>query len=127
MEFRELIAYLDKRFAENAQQIDERFAANERQMEQFREETNTRFGHLEEGVRHTQIQIEGVRGDIRLIAEKVGTLDDKIEGVRSELKAEIGDVKDLLVRSYRDHDSRIRALESRVKKRAPGKGRPQLG
>jgi uncharacterized protein YoxC len=111
MDDRELIAYLDKRFAE---------------ITQFREETNARFDHLEESVRHTQIQVEGLRGDTRLLAEKVGTLDDKIEGVRSELKAEIGDVKDLLVRSYRDHDSRIRALESRVKKRAPGKGRPHL-
>jgi len=124
--FAENARQIDERFAENARQIDERFAKSARQIEQFREETNTRFERLDERVHHTQIEVEGSRGDTRLIAEKVGTLDDKMDGVRSELKAEIGDVKSLLVHSYRDHDSRIRDLESRVKKRASGKSRPQV-
>lgn len=146
MDLRELMAFLDERFRENAREtarlIDERFQENARQMDErfqktsqeiasFREETNGRFERMdgrfermdgrfervEESVRHTQIQVEGLRGDTRLLAEKIGTFDDKIESVRSELKEEIGGVKSLLLHSYGE-------LDRRIGKRASGKRRP---
>jgi chromosome segregation ATPase len=121
---KDLIAYLDERFRESAQQltsvreeINRRFEGTDRRFEEINgrlEEINGRFEgvngrieRVEEGVRHTQVMVEGLRGDVQLLAEKMGTFDEKLIAHRSELRKEIGEVKTLLHLSYGDLNRRI--------------------
>jgi hypothetical protein len=61
--------------------------------------------------RHFDVVGEGLRSDIRLVAEGVAGLDEKstLEFVR--VREEIGEVKSLLQVSYGDLDRRVQALE----------------
>ena len=93
---KDLITYLDERFRESAQQLAS-----------FREETNRSLERVEEGVRHTQIMVEGVRGEVQLLAEGMSAFDEKLVAHRSELRKEIGEVKTLLHLSYGDLNRRI--------------------
>lgn len=89
----ELIAYLDKRFGENAQQI-----------QGLREE-------MEESIRHTQILIEGARGEIRAVAEGVVGQNEKLEAFQREVKQEFNEVRQLIRPVYSELDQRVRNLE----------------
>ncbi|HEV7667501.1 MAG TPA: hypothetical protein VGS22_03175 [Thermoanaerobaculia bacterium] len=111
----------DGRFRENSQQLasfreetDGRFRENSQQLASFRkeaerrfEEANRRIEQVEDGVRYTQIMVEGVRGDVQLLAEGVGAFDGKLAVHRLEFKEEIEEVKALLHLSYRDLNRRI--------------------
>lgn len=100
----ELVAYLDQRFGA----IDQRFDA----MERRQDATDAR---LEDTRHHLGVLIENLDGKIQLVAEGVINVDQKIDRVRDELKAElhseIDGVKTLIRLSYRDLDSRVRRLE----------------
>jgi predicted nuclease with TOPRIM domain len=106
------------------EEINGRFEGTDRHFEEINgrfdrtdrcfEEINDRFDgingsidRVEEGVRHTQIMVEGLRGDVQLLAEKMGTFDEKLIAHRSELRKEIGEVKTLLHLSYGDLNRRI--------------------
>ena len=128
----ELVGYLDERFAYLGQRfeavdrrfdaIDHRFDAMDRRfdtmdhrfdaMERRQDATDAR---LEDTRRHLGILIENLDGKIQLVAEGVINVDQKIDRVRAELKtelkAEIGEVKTLLRVSYSDLDRRVRRLE----------------
>jgi DNA anti-recombination protein RmuC len=169
---KDLIAYLEERFRESAQQLagfreetDRRFGENSQQLASFREEntqrlaslgeeaarqlasfreentrrlaslgeeaaqqlasfreeaerrfeeaerrfeeTNHRMEQVEDGVRYTQIMVEGVRGDVQLLAEGVAAFDGKLAAHRIEFKEEIKEVKALLHLSYGDLNRRI--------------------
>jgi archaellum component FlaC len=70
-------------------------------------ETTRRFEGVEDSIRYTQITVEKMRGEIQLLAEGVSSFDEKLERVRTELKEEIGGVRDLLRLSYGDLNRRI--------------------
>ena len=103
----ELIAYLESNFA----QISERFAKQDEKIESFREETTRRFGHLDEGVRHTQVLIEGLRGDLGVVAEGVIGLDERLMAFRKEVAQDIDEVRKLIRPIYSALDQRVRNLE----------------
>ena|SRR5215217_752150 len=105
----ELIAYLESNFA----QISERFAKQDEKIESFRKETTRRFGHLDEGVRHTQILVEGLWGDLRLVADGVVGLDERLMAFRKEVAQDIDDVRKLIRPIYSALDQRVRNLEIR--------------
>ena len=90
----ELIAYLDKRFGENAQQI-----------QGLREEMVQR---MDESIRHTQILIEGARGEIRAVAEGVVSQNEKLEAFKKEVKQEFNDTRQLIRPVYSELDQRVR-------------------
>jgi hypothetical protein len=58
---------------------------------------------------------EGLRSEIRLVAEGVAGLDEKFTQefvtVREEIREQFGEVKSLLRVSYGDLDRRVQALE----------------
>ena len=60
---------------------------------------------------HADVVAEGLRSDIRTVAEGVAGLDEKFtlefERVREEIREQIGDVKILLRVSYADLDRRV--------------------
>ncbi|HEX2223909.1 MAG TPA: hypothetical protein VHN15_06865 [Thermoanaerobaculia bacterium] len=98
----ELVAFFEKKFGETAQQITSLREETVQQFASLREETSERFERVEESIRYTQITVEKMRDEIQLLAEGVSGFDEKLEAVRTELKAEIGEVRDLLTVSYRD-------------------------
>ncbi len=68
---------------------------------------------FEENRRHFQVLAEDLRGEIRLVAEGVATVDAKVDRGSAELRREMAsgfaDLKPL----FRDHERRIQALEQR--------------
>ncbi len=65
--------------------------------------------------RHADVVAEGLRSDIRTVAEGVAGLDQKFTlefvSVRDEIREQIGEVKILLRVSYSDLDRRLQSLE----------------
>ncbi len=122
----ELIAYLEDRFRE----VQEQFAS-------FREETNQqfavssqRFERLEEEIRHNGVEIEGLRGDIRQIADGVAGANERLDVFQKETAVEFKNVRAeirVLARGvFEQSDSRSHAPKTKalVKTRQKGKGRP---
>jgi hypothetical protein len=61
--------------------------------------------------RHFDVVAEGLRSHIRLVAEGVTGLDEKLTLEFQRVREEIGEVKSLLQASYGDLGRRVRALE----------------
>jgi DNA repair exonuclease SbcCD ATPase subunit len=113
----ELIAYLDTRFRETSEQIEglrEEFIG-------FREETSRGFERVDSAIRQTHVTIEGLRGEVRLLAEGVMGADEKLQTFRAEVKQEFEDTRSLIRSSYAQVDRRVHALESwrELKERDP--------
>jgi hypothetical protein len=66
---------------------------------------------VEEIKRHFDGVAEGLRSEIRLVAEGVSGLDEKFTLEFVKVREEIGEVKRLLRVSYGDLDRRVQALE----------------
>lgn len=98
---RELVTYLDRRFAENEETtrriveettrriVDQRFAENEETTRRMMEETAQRVvdgatERLEGQIRHTQVMVEDVRSDVKLVAEGVGALNQKVDRLQGD-------------------------------------------
>ena len=80
----ELIAYLDRRF----QEVNERFEAIDRRFEQV----DQRFGQIdhriegvEASVRRSEVGVESLRGELRLVAEAVMGVQENREAARAEV------------------------------------------
>jgi hypothetical protein len=97
----ELIAYLDGRFRETSEQI-----------ESFREETSRRFEQVETAIRHTQVSVEGLRGEVRLVAEGVMSFDERLPVFRKDFEQELENIRGSIRSSYATLDRRTFALES---------------
>ncbi len=109
----ELIAYLDERFREVRQEIQDLREETATKFQEAREETATKFQEVREEIRHTQILVEGVRSDIRMVAEGTYGLDERIVSFRKEVQQEFDDVRKLIRPVYSSLDQRIRTLEVR--------------
>ena len=106
----ELIAYLDERFRETSQQItslreemDRRFDGVDQRFEQVDqrfEQVDRRFEQVEDRVtqlatevRHTQVTIEGLRGEIRILAEGAFGLSERQETHESKVDRRVDEVE----------------------------------
>lgn len=85
----ELIAYLDERFRETLQQI----------------------ASLREEIRHTHVVVEGLRGDIQLVAEGFIGLDARFISFQEQMKQEFQEVRSSFRLPYSDLDRRLSVLE----------------
>lgn len=118
----ELVGYLDERFAYLDQQfeavdrrfdaMDRRFGVIDQRFDAMDRRQDTTDARLEDVRRHLGVLIENLDGKIQLVAEGVIAVDQKIDRVHAELKAEIGEVKTLLTFSYTDLDRRVRRREA---------------
>jgi predicted nuclease with TOPRIM domain len=104
----ELIAYLDQRFRESSQQI----AGLREEMTSFREETSARFERVEEAIRHTRVEVEGLRDQIRLLAEGIINFDERLERFRGEVQRELDSIRGLFMPLLQTVQDRVRSLES---------------
>ena len=64
-------------------------------------------GEIRDVKRHSDVIAESLRSEIRLVAEGVVGLDQKFTLEFMKVREEIGEVKGLLVASYRDLDRRL--------------------
>jgi|SRR6476660_5710880 len=118
----DLIAYLDQRFRENAEQISSLREETTQQISSLRKETlqrfeqvDRRFEQVEDTTRQTLILVEGLRSEVHLIAEGFLGLSDKIERWPSEAVV-FDTAKGWIEPYYRDLDNRVRILEGRAER-----------
>ena len=104
----ELIAYLDQRF----QQIDQRFERIDRRFEKIDE----RLDALDTAIRHTNVLVEGLRGDVHLIAEGFVGMNDRFNTFQSEATLVFDQVKGWIEPYYRNLDGRLRVVEGRAER-----------
>ena len=106
----ELKTYLDAlgtRMDERFSQVDERFNQMQAQMDQ-------RFTGLEAEVRHTQVLVEGLDSNIRLIAEAVVGTNERIDRMQAETSSKLNEIKSTVHDIQRSLVPRVEVLESRV-------------
>jgi hypothetical protein len=98
----ELKAYLDEHFG----RMEERILENSRQIEGLQEES-----------RHTRVLIEGMGDKIRLIAEGVVGVTERLETHWNKVQKGFEDVKASIAPAYQDLDRRVRWLEKREERK----------
>lgn len=105
----DLIAYFDQRFSETSHQIQQLQLHVEQQIQTLREDMKKGFEEtdlrLKTEIRLTHVVIEGVRGEVRLVAESVAGLSDKVEGFQKNVSRELEPRVTRL-------ENRVRALEA---------------
>lgn len=108
----ELISYLDKRFGEVDKRfgemnkrfdaVDQHFALVESDVKELRKETH-----------ETRILLEALRGDVQMVAEGVAAgFDEGLQPLRSDVAAQLEDMRKLHHVSQSDLHSRVRVLEA---------------
>jgi predicted nuclease with TOPRIM domain len=107
----ELIAYLDKNFRETARQIE---GLREEMIGRF-EQVGGRFERVEEAIRHNQVSLESLRGEVRLVAEGVMGLDERLGFLREEVSREVKEADSFLRLSYEDMDRHIKDMDKYVR------------
>jgi predicted nucleic acid-binding Zn-ribbon protein len=65
------------------------------------------------GISRLEIELAGVKADVRSLQSEIRRLDDKIDSVRGELKAEIHHLDDKLTTALEIRE-RLAALEAKV-------------
>jgi hypothetical protein len=95
----ELIAYLDQRFGA----LDQRLKDLRWEMNQRFERVDSRFNKLEEIVHLSQVTVEGLRGELLLVAEGMMGLSDQMEQTSAEeLKRRVVILEERAARETRD-------------------------
>lgn len=96
-------ARLDERFS----RVDERFSRLEARMEE-------RFSRVDEEVRHTRVLVESVDDSVRLVAEGVMGVTERLENFQRETALQFEEVKASIAPYYRNLDGRVKALEAKA-------------
>lgn len=95
---KELIAYFDERFA----RLEERDERNQA-------ETNRRLEKVEEAIHLTQVTVESLRGDIRLMAEGLMGFSDTMDKRSAEVDRKLDDLKASIAPVYRSLEKKVDA------------------
>lgn len=109
-------AYLDEHFAWQREQFarqGEQLARQEERLDRL-EELTVRLG---DESRQTRVLIEGVEDKIRLIAEGLVGVTERMEAHRIEAQKGFDDVKASIALPYQDLNRRVRWLEKREERR----------
>lgn len=123
----ELIAYFDRHFQETSRQIASLREEMTSQIGALREETAQRFEQLDgrfeqvdgrfeevtESIRHNRVLIEGLRSDLKLIAEGTVGNNECLKAFKEQNAKDLEDLRDLVRRlPFVELGNRIRLLES---------------
>jgi hypothetical protein len=71
-------------------------------------------GELVETRRHFDVVSEGLRGEIRQVADGVAGVTSGLQHLRSEVKEEFTELRSLIRLSYAELDRRVQTLEQAV-------------
>jgi hypothetical protein len=72
------------------------------------------FGELSETRRHFDVVAEGLRSDVRQVAEGVATVGSELKEFRVEVKEDLGELRSMIKLSYTELDRRLNTLETSV-------------
>lgn len=122
-ELRELIGYLGKRFDESAQQIQELREEMNREFANVRQEMAQEFANVRaemaqgfvkaaEENRHTRVLVEGVHSNVRLVAEGVIGMGERLDAFRDEVTTEVKNIRSLTQDVYSALERRVHTLET---------------
>src|SRR5437868_23286 len=135
---KELIAYFDERFArleergeKNQAETSHRFESLEGRFESLEgrfeslegrfeslegrfESLEGRFEKLVEAVHLTQVTVESLHSDLRLVAEGVMGISDTVEKRAEEVDQKLDEVKSSVALSYKGLSRRVVVLEERA-------------
>ena len=78
------------------------------------EQVETKLERVEENVRYARIEIEGVRDEVKLVAEAYIGLDERLTSVRVDLASEFSKVQSSIRQPFEYLDSRLRIIEQRA-------------
>ncbi len=113
----DLIAYLDERFGENSKHIDtlrQEVSGLRQEVSGLRQETAERFEVVEGAIRETHVAVEGLRGDIQLLAEGIIGMEEKAQSFRNEATSQFEEVRKSIEPYFRQLDRRVVLLEDRA-------------
>lgn len=71
-------------------------------------------GELAETRRHFDVISEGLRSDIRQVADGVAGVSSGMQHLRSEVKVEFSELRSLIRLSYAELDRRLQTLEQAI-------------
>lgn len=100
--YQQLMEFLGRKFTEVDARLDQ-MATKEELREQH---AQTR--------RHFEVVAEGLRSEIRQVAEGVLNVDEKLGRFRQEVQVEFNEIKAMIRFSYAELDRRVRTLEDAV-------------
>jgi predicted nuclease with TOPRIM domain len=101
----ELIAYLDERF----QKMDARFE----QVDGRFERVDGRFEQVHDEIRQTRVEVEGLRGDLRLLAEGVMGMNEKLDRFQADVAQRFEEVHGFIkILPYSSLERRVHTLET---------------
>lgn len=128
-EIKDLRGEMNRRFEQidaRFEQVDARFVRVEIRLDQIEERienVEARLGHVEERiekvddrVHQTQIAVESLRGDLRMVAEGVMSNDEKIVTLREEVARKLDEMGITIRQTYQDMGDRVRRVERFVKR-----------
>lgn len=120
----EMIAYFDAHFSENWRQFAElrqQISGVEQQLTAFQEETrqrfeqvDQRFEQVETTCRHTLVLVEGLRDQLRVVAEGYLTVNERLQVEIKKSEAFFDDLPSLVGPYFRDVDTRVKGLDTRI-------------
>jgi chromosome segregation ATPase len=122
----ELRAYFDERFADiNARSeignlrgevgsLREEVGSLRGEVGSLRGETTAQFAELREENRHAGVLLEGMRSDLRLVAEGVVGVTEQMGANQQENRTSLQEVKEALAPFYVNLDGRVKGLDQQV-------------
>jgi chaperonin cofactor prefoldin len=108
----ELRTYLDERFG----QIDKRFERIDERFERVDERFERMDEKMDRGFREAQISVEGLRGEVQILAEGVIGLGERLQSQNSALTLRLEQVQVSIAPLYADLNRRLRVLEERAER-----------
>ncbi len=109
----DLKAYLEEHFGRNDGRLD-RIDGRLDQMDGRLNRMDGRLEQVETETHHTRILMEGVRGDLRLVAEGVMAATERLEAFQGETSRSLEEVKASLKPVYQSLDGRIQSIDTNV-------------
>lgn len=92
--------------------LEERMNENSRQIQ----DNSRQILGLQDEVRQTRVLVEGVESNVRLVAEGVIGVTERLESFQREVKAGFEDVKASIAPAYQRLDGRVQWLEARAER-----------
>jgi chromosome segregation ATPase len=112
--FQDQAAQIDQRFQDQAAQIDQRFQDQAAQIFSLRDsvgQLEKKVDGIDERLHQTQIIVESLPGQMRLLAEGITANREVLESFKSEFAVEFSKVWSFFSYHIEDLDSRTRELE----------------
>ena len=107
-----LITYFDKRFGEMSQQIQGLREDMTLELAKAREEMAQGFAKASEENHHTRILVENVHSNVRLLAEGVIGMGERMDAFREEVTTEVKNIRSLTQDVYTALERRVHTLET---------------